>query len=324
VTSRGLRAWLDRFFGEAAMQPIIACRIAFGAVLFAAYATRGPWLEVLYGPAGVGGSSLAARMPSAAFGRPIDAPFRFLLASTDSLLLVYGAWALLLLASLCFLLGYRARLAGALALLLHAAFVARNPYAYQGWAWMMKPFMLYVVLSPCGAWVSIDAWRRSSVASAERAFVGTGWPLRLLRLHICTMYAVAGLSRLEDSSWRRGEMVFVAVTDSYSARFDVDWFPIAAFLEPLSYVAFVAEPLAPILLWIPGLGALWAVLLMMLHGGLELLLRDGWWQWTMMGALLAFLPPRWLDVPLRRIDRAGRRAMGFFSRRSTGTSPETR
>jgi hypothetical protein len=169
---------------------------------------------------------------------------------------------------------------------------------------MVKPFMLYIVLSPCGRWVSVDAWRARVVPDS---WSGTGWPLRLLKLHICTMYAVAGWSRLEDSSWRRGEMFFVAVTDSYSARFDVDWFPLAPLLEPLSYVAFVAEPLAPILLWVPGLGALWAALLFSLHAGLELLLRDGWWQWLMMGALLAFAPPRWLERPLGAIDRAGRR-----------------
>jgi hypothetical protein len=300
-------AWIERFFGPAPMQGVVACRIAFGGLLFVVYATRAPWLRMLYGPDGMGGSDLAARVPKAAFGRPIDAAFHWMLASTDSLAWMYGLWAALLCASLCFMLGYRTRLTGALALLLHAAFVARNPYAYQGWAWMAKPFILYIVLSPAGRWVGVDAWRRREAPSPRS---GTGWPLRLLKLHICTMYAVAGLARLEDSSWRRGEMVFVAVTDSYSARFDIDWFSLAPFLEPLSYVAFVAEPLAPILLWVPGIGTLWALLLMCLHAGLELLLRDGWWQWLMMSALLAFLPARWLDRPLGLIDRAGRRVFG--------------
>jgi hypothetical protein len=304
---RGLAAWIDRFFGAAAMQPVVSCRIAFGALLFVSYATKGPGLRMLYGPDGMGGSNLAARLPAAAFGRPIDAPFHWILASTDSLGFVYAAWALLLIASLCFMFGYRARFSGAVALLLHAAFLARNEYAYHGWAWMAKPFILYVVLSPCGSWVSIDAWR-GRVAPAS--WSGTGWPLRLLKLHICAMYATAGLARFEDSSWRRGEMVFVAVTDTYFSRFDIDWFPFAPLLEPLSYVAFAAEPLAPILLWVPGLGALWATLLMLLHAGLELLLRDGWWQWLMMGALLAFLPPSWLERPLALIDRAGRKVFG--------------
>ncbi len=306
---RGPAAWIERFFGPAPQQGMVACRIAFGALLFSSYLWKGPWIEVLYGPAGMGGSELAARLPAAAFGRPIDAPFRWL-AATDSLMIVYAAWALLLAASLCFLLGYRTRLSGVLMLLLHASFVARNQYAYFGWAWMAKAFVLYAVLAPSGRWVSIDAWRSGRVAES---WSGVGWPVRLLKLHVCTMYAVAGLARLEDSAWRHGEMVFVAVSDRGFARFDIDWHPFAAWLEPFSYAAFVAEPLAPLLLWVPGLGAVWAVLLLLLHLGLELLTHGSWWQWLMMSALLVFLPPRWLEVPLGAIDAVGSRV---FRRRS--------
>jgi hypothetical protein len=300
---RGPGAWIEHFFGPAPQQGMVACRIAFGALLFTSYLWRRPWIEALYGPSGMGGSELAARFPAAAFGRPIDAPFRWL-AAADSLAVVYAAWLLLLVASLCFLLGYRTRLAGALMLLLHASFVARNQYAYFGWAWMAKAFVLYTVLAPSGRWVSIDAWRRGGVAES---WSGTGWPLRLLKLHVCTMYAVAGLARFEDSAWQHGEMVFVAVTDRGFARFDFDWHPFAALLEPLSYVAFVAEPLAPLLLWVPVLGTAWAVLLILLHFLLDLVLVGSWWQLMMMSALLVFLPPRWLEVPLGHLDAIGRR-----------------
>lgn len=297
---------VDRFFSPAPQAAMVACRIGFGALLFVSYAAKLPWVQTLYGPRGMGGHELASRFAEGAFGRDLDAPFRWLLYN-GSETLVWVLYAALLVAALGFALGVRTRTCGAVALVLHALFLARNQYAYYGWAWMAKPFLLYVILAPTGRWVSLEAWRRGRRAPD---WTGPGWPLRLLRLHVCTMYAVAGWNRLDDPVWRRGEAFFGALTDRRFARFDLDWWPFRAWLEPFSHVAFVAEPLAPFVLWVPGLGAAWAILLMALHLGLEIFANVGWWQWLMMTALLVFLPVGWVERPLRALDRRGHRWLG--------------
>jgi HTTM domain len=295
---------LDRFFfAPLPQQGMVACRIGFGLLLFVAYAARMASVPELYGPRGIGGWEVARRLPDAGFGRLLDAPLRWLVFNPSETL-VWALYALLLASALAFALGAFTRPAGIALLLLHSLFVARNQYAYTGWAWMAKPFLLYAILAPTGRWCSIDAWRGGErAARAADGWLGPGWPVRLLQIHVCAMYAVAGGTRLTDPGWLGGEMLFVLLTDRSYARFDADWHGWIPLLAPLSYVAFLAEPLAPVLLWLPGLGTVMALLLMGLHLGLEICGRLGWWQWLMMTALLVFLPPRWLEralSPLRR------------------------
>jgi hypothetical protein len=53
---------------------------------------------------------------------------------------------------------------------------------------------------------------------------------------------------------------------------------------------------------VPGLGTLWALLLLGLHAGLELVDNHGSWQLLMGASLLTFLPAPWVArlLPFRR------------------------
>lgn len=300
--SRAARA-VDRFFfAPLPQQGMVACRIGFGALLFVAYAARITSVPELYGPRGVGGFEIARRLPDVGFGRVLDTPLRWLVFNPSDTL-VWALYALLLVSALAFAVGAFTRPAGVALLLLHSLFVARNQYAYTGWAWMVKPFLLYAILAPTGRWCSVDAWRRRGRDVSAEGWLGPGWPVRLLQIHVCAMYAVAGGTRLTDPGWLHGEMLFVLLTDRSYARFDADWHTWIPLLAPLSYVAFLAEPLAPILLWLPRVRTVMVLLLMALHLGLEICGRLGWWQWLMLTALLVFLPPGWIGralAPLRR------------------------
>ena len=173
---------------------------------------------------------------------------------------------------------------------------------------LLKPFLLYAVLAPSGRFGSVDAWRRGDAAALAdpAALRGPGWPMRLLQVHVCAMYLVAGWSRLDSPSWWQGEATFAAVSDLFYARFDADW---QAWKVPLAlacWAALALEGLAPVLLWVPRVGALWALGLLALHAGLELVDNHGSWQLLMGASLTCFLPAPWLArvLPFRASARA--------------------
>jgi hypothetical protein len=286
---------IERFFAPRAIHALVFCRIGFGSILFVAYLMKWPHVQTLFGPDGFGGASTLARSPLGSVTRELEAPVEWL-SGVTSAEWIWALYFLLLLSSLCFALGFRTRTAGVIALVLHTLFHARNAYAFFGWPIMMKPFMLYVLMAPVGRFGSLDAWlrRHREPWTPVREWVGPAWPLRLLQVHVCTMYAEAGWSRLTDPGWLKGEMVFVALTDRRFGRFDFDWYPYLALLKPPSYVAFVLEPLAPLMLWLPWIGPIWALGLVALHLGLEVFGNVGWWQLVMMTALVVFLPNEWL------------------------------
>jgi hypothetical protein len=230
------------------------------------------------------------------------------LARNESPALVSALFALGLAASALFALGAFTRPAGAVALAVYTLFHARNPYATAGWSVMLKPFLLYVLLAPTGRFGSVDAWRRGDRAALAdpAAWRGPGWPLRLLQVHLCAMYLVAGWSRLESPSWWAGEATFASVSDLFYARFDFDWQAMKPLLEVATYAALALEGLAPLVLWLPRIGPVWALALLALHAGLEVVDNHGSWQFLMGAALLTFLPPAWLARLAPRSTRAPR------------------
>ena len=191
-----------------------------------------------------------------------------------------------------FCLGAFTRVSGTLALLLHATFHAHANTMFLGWAEMIKPFMLYVILSNAGDFWSIDSWRnrRRHAAARKPAIVSPAWPQLLLRVHVCTMYATTSWPRLFDSSWLAGDMLLAALGDSWYSRFPLDWFAHRDALRIAQYGAFVLEPLAPFLLLIPRAAPWCALALIAMHLTLELLTSVGWWQYVMIAALTTMLP----------------------------------
>jgi len=54
-----------------------------------------------------------------------------------------------------------------------------------------------------------------------------------------------------------------------------------------------------LLLWVPRVGPWVAVALVSLHLGIEAVSTVGWWNWTMITALVVFVPAAWLDRAAR-------------------------
>lgn len=307
-------AAVDRFFfAPRAIHALVLARIIFGLSLFLCYLNRFPDAADLYGPAGLLGPELATPLDTRdLYG---DAPWfeawtnllRSLPAPSAAGLFAM-LWALLA-SSLGFALGVFTRTSGCIALFLHHFFVVMlDPYSYWGWAMHIQPLMAYVILSRAGRYLSWDARRearRTGVAQANLPdWVGPAWPLRLIQIHTCSMYAVAGWSRIDDSGWLRGEAVFEAVTVALHAKFAINWQPVKVLLSLGTYAAFVLEGLAPFCLWIPRLGPVWAYLLIAMHGALELTTNLGWWSHTMIASLLCFVPAAHLQALLARLPRS--------------------
>lgn len=207
---------------------------------------------------------------------------------------VVGLYATLLAASLAFALGLFTRWAGVVALLIHLFFVGLHPLAHYGWASMVMPFGLYVVLSRAGDYASLDAWRRRRRGLPPPAATLPGWPQRLLMVHVAAMYFFSGFARIDDADWLAGQVLFEALSRALFTRFSFDLQPWKPALLLLSRAVFVLEPAAALGLWVPRLRTFLALALIAMHVILEVLTNVGWWNFIMIGGLLTFLPPAWV------------------------------
>ena len=148
-----------------------------------------------------------------------------------------------------------------------------------------------MICSGAGRHLSVDAWRAARRGAPPASWLGPGWPLRLMQIHVCCMYVAAGWSRLDKESWLTGELVYVALSGATHSRFVIDWSPFMPILAIGTWGALFLEVTAPVLLWPRLTRRAWALGLVGLHLGLELTTNVGWWQSVMIAGLLSFLLP---------------------------------
>lgn len=293
-----LERWL---LGPVPVQVMVLNRIIVGGVLFLHALSRTFEHGRLYGAASGTWSPAYRAWIDTVLASDLASPLLALAsqlaqlppgARGASLLLLHG---LLLASSLAFALGLYTRIAGVTAVVLHMLFVTVHPLAHYGWASMVAPFALYVVLSRAGASWSLDAWRRRGRGVAEApAATEPAWPMRLLQIHVAAMYFHAGFARIDDPLWLDGEALFEALARTLFTRFTFDLHVWSPALSLLTWAVFLLEPLASILLWVPRVRTLCALALIAMHVVLEILTNVGWWNFIMIGGLLAFLPPTWV------------------------------
>ncbi len=288
-------ATLERFFFEPLrFRGLFVMRAAFGAIAVFYYLRLLPYVQVLFGPAGVNGHDTAQRWPGFPMAVTENLEYFTLLGGVADPSLVWLLYGLLLFSAAAFMLGLFTRFAGVLLVLLHAVFASHQPELSGGWNKLYPVLTLYVTLAPSGAAWSLDAWcKRRRDPTYRPSSVFSPWALRLVQVHVIAMYTTAGWPRLVNHAWLRGETVVHAAADTRFGRWDLNWHGLHPLLSLATYAALVLEPAATLLLpW--RATRRWCVLaLIALHLGIELIADVGMWGFMMIAAVCAFLPDHW-------------------------------
>lgn len=122
----------------------------------------------------------------------------------------------ILAVTVLFLLGFWSRVTCALTWLGFMGFVHRADTMTYGMDTMVHVILLYLMLAPCGAALSIDSfwdrfWSRRSPVNATTgpaASSAANFCLRLLQIHLCIVYFVSGLAKVQGACWWSGEVLW--------------------------------------------------------------------------------------------------------------------
>lgn len=267
-------------------------RILLGFCFLGAYLVRAPYAQFLYGAHGFAGLDfydIVGTKERFSYGLGMW----LVLFGSDTL--VYILYGLLLFSAFCFMIGFKARYFGILIFFLHIAFDQRNYIATAGWAKIAHCFLFYILVSRGGDVLSVDAWwkNRRSLTPAPQ-LLGPAWPMRLLQIHVCTMYFVSSWPRLNQEMWTKGHVVTWTLLHTEYSRFNANFLAMAAPLKAVDWMALAVEPFAAVALWLPVIGPLWAVALCGMHIMLELTTHVDWWNFMMLAGLMMFIPEEWL------------------------------
>ncbi|HTN75838.1 MAG TPA: hypothetical protein VL096_11350 [Pirellulaceae bacterium] len=221
-------AWNRFWFTPSDPLPLCLLRMGVGAILLLYLGVLTPDLTIWYGAEGIVTPELYDRVVIGGSEVNQFAYWSYLsyLTSPTQLKLIHAAG--LAIAAL-FTVGCFTRVTSVLSLVVLLQYVHRAPFLSGQVEPVLAMLLLYLCIGPCGAQLSIDAWRRKSTAPPQLSWTATV-ALRLIQIHLAALYFTMGTSKLYGDTWSRGEGLWALM--SLTRTRIIDW----SFLRDHGYV----------------------------------------------------------------------------------------
>jgi uncharacterized membrane protein YphA (DoxX/SURF4 family) len=289
--------WNRFWFQPTAPHTLALMRILTGAMLFYTHLVWSLDLEAFFGPRSwVTPETLEIVRPGSyawSFFPLID---RF-----DSPALLWTTHIAALVVFLAFTLGLFTRVTAVLSFLLAVSYAHRGLGAQFGLDQINTMLALYLMLAPCGACYSVDAWlrrRRTGKAIEPPESVAANIAVRLIQIHMCVIYMYAGMGKLTGETWWNGTAIWQSFAKLEYQSLDMTWmadWPLLVAL--LGHVTVFWELYYCALVWPRATRPIVVALSVPMHMGIAVCMGMITFGLIMIVANLAFVPP-WLTRAL--------------------------
>lgn len=260
----------DRFFlGQVSLYPIEVLRIGVATLLLIQCVMVGSSIDLFYGEFALTQGSLDTYLNTDDniidlyiiakyldyFSIPVNLDF-----------LAFGTVALYVVSLVGFLVGWKTRFWAVLVWLLHYILMTSSRSATYGVDTYFHFVLFYFLWFPSGKALSLDAY-----LSAEKPqwtpFTTIG--LRLIQLHLCFTYFVAGVGKAEGYMWWNGEAIWQAFMLPEYQQFDFSFLAQQPWLAAAiaGFTLFI-ESFYFIFIWIKPIRPFWVLAIVGLHLGI--------------------------------------------------------
>jgi predicted DCC family thiol-disulfide oxidoreductase YuxK/uncharacterized membrane protein YphA (DoxX/SURF4 family) len=301
-------------FSEAASyKPLAILRIGTAFILLAQGAYLWEYRELLlydngYIPWSLSDQMMEPLLPRISILAAALAPLG--VTSQQATMLVVGAQ---LVAALCLMLGLGTRASAFVAWLTHLAIMGSGVAYTYGLGKVLLIALFYCLVMPVGREWSLDrrlGRSRSGAVAGEDASLS----VLVLRLHVCIIYAAAGLSKAVGEQWWTGDALWRALSLPQFQQFDPA--PLLAYpfvLQAAALGSVAIQLLFPVLVW-TRLRVATVIAAELLHLGIAIFL--GLWLFSGIMIVLnaaAFGESIWRSVTAWLAPRAARGRLGTIT-----------
>jgi hypothetical protein len=147
---------------------------------------------------------------------------------------IVAVHCLILSVMFLFMIGFATRITSVLTWLGALSYIQRSPITFYGADAVMMVLLLYLMIGPSGASLSVDRlirrwWaerqaRRAGLPppewSAPVPMISANFALRLMQIHFCIIYLAAGTSKLLGGRWWNGQALYYSVANYEFAPLD--------------------------------------------------------------------------------------------------------
>ncbi|MFO0888924.1 MAG: HTTM domain-containing protein [Isosphaeraceae bacterium] len=163
--------------------------------------------------------------------------------------------------------------------------------------------MFYLMLSPCGAALSLDARREARRRGTLAEPIIAPWAQRLMQIQLCVIYLATAAFKCNGSTWLSGTAIHYVLFNHEVGQFNLEWlagYPLL--LCVLTLAALVLEFALAFLLWSRSTRKWVALAGLVLHAGIVPLVNVPLFGEQMTALYLLFLAPDELDSLLRFVN----------------------
>jgi hypothetical protein len=290
-----IRAWNRFFFGLVSARPLGAIRILYGLLALANLGLCAVDLDYWYTDAG-----LLRGDESWVIAGPLQpSPWHFRQDPT-TMRVAFGVTAGL---AALLTIGWRTKLMSILYYVSMLFLHNRNLVSSSGADVLLLVTGFHLMLSPCGAAYSVDAWlaarRRGTLASP----LIVPWAMRMIQIQTSVVYTGAAIYKLGGALWLNGTALHYVLNNTEVTRFDVTFltnYPLL--VNVMTYAALVMEFALAFFLWFRQTRSLVILMGLMLHIGIVVTINIPCFGELMWISYLAFLTPPEFDAMLRAVD----------------------
>lgn len=299
-----LTAW-DRFWFTPRMPHTLgALRLVTGAMLLYSHLVLASDLSSFLGDHAWINNEVARQLHDGAYG--FSDFGRSYLWHIGSPLLLWLHHFLTLLVTAAFLAGFLTRLSAPLAWFLQLMYLHRLTGTLFGLDQIVTYSTMYLMLAPCGACFSVDAWLRrrnaDRVASNSRLrwllpdagpSVAANIATRLFQLHLCVIYLFGGLAKARGTTWWDGTAMWYSVGSYEYQSIDLTWIAnYPRIFTAMTHATLFWEVFYCALIWPRRTRPIMLVGAAIVHGGIALFLGMITFGVMMIAANMIFLEPR--------------------------------
>jgi Vitamin K-dependent gamma-carboxylase len=290
-----IRAWNRFFFGLVSAKPLGAIRILYGLVALCNLGFCAVDLEYWYTDSGLLRGDEAWIM--AGIFQP--SPLHFL-QDVTSVRIAFGLTAVF---AALLTIGWRTRLVSILYYIGILSIHNRNLVSSSGADVLLLITGFNLMLSPCGAAYSVDAWLASRKRGTPASPVILAWALRLIQIQIAVVYMGSSILKSGGVLWLNGSALHYVLNNDEVIRFDVSFltqYPLL--INLMTYSALAMEFSLAFFIWSRAARPFVLYLGLMLHAGILITINIPCFGELMWIGYLAFLTPPEFDAFLHAID----------------------
>ena len=290
-----IRSWNTFFFGLVSAKPLGLIRILYGLLALANLAFCAVDLEYWYTDQGL----LRGDESWVIAGLMQPSPLQFFQDAT-SVKIAFGLTALF---AALLTIGWRTKLMSILYYIGMLSIHNRNLVSSSGADVLLLVYGFNLMLSPCGAAYSVDAWLESRRRGTPASPVIVPWALRLIQIQLFIVYVMAATLKTGGNLWLNGSALHYVLNNTEVTRFDVRFlteYPLL--INVMTYSALAMEFSLAYFIWFRSMRPFVLYLGLMLHAGILITINIPCFGELMWIGYLAFLTPPEFDAFLHALD----------------------